>query len=125
VLEPLSGYLVLAQHLFIKGQAYAEAWNFGPQDADAKPVHWIVEKLAQEWGDEASWEVDSSGHPHEANYLKLDCSKAHQRLQWMPRWDLHHALTRIVQWNKAWSSGASARSLCEREIADFMGARAL
>jgi CDP-glucose 4,6-dehydratase len=125
VLEPLSGYLVLAQHLFIKGQAYAEPWNFGPQDADAKPVQWIVEKLAQEWGDEASWEVDSANHPHEANYLKLDCSKAHQRLQWMPRWDLHHALVRIVQWNKAWSSGTSARSLCEREIADFMGARPL
>lgn len=125
VLEPLSGYLVLAERLFSEGQAYAEPWNFGPQDADAKPVQWIVERLAQEWGDDASWEVDSSSHPHEANYLKLDCSKAHQRLQWVPRWGLSHALGRIVQWNKAWSSGTSARSLCEREIADFVEARTL
>ncbi len=88
VLEPLSGYLQLAQRLYEDGVAYAEGWNFGPNDEDAKPVQWIVERLTQQWGEGASWQLDDGDHPHEAHYLKLDCSKAKMRLDWQPRWHL-------------------------------------
>ena len=73
VLEPLSGYLMLAQKLFEEGSAFGEDWNFGPNDEDAKPISWVVD---QTWGEGASWVPDVDDHPHEAHYLKLDCSKA-------------------------------------------------
>jgi CDP-glucose 4,6-dehydratase len=80
VLEPLSGYLTLAEHLLgDDGLNYAEAWNFGPLEVDARPVRWIVEQMLERWGS-GSWTVESQPQPHEATYLKLDCSKAHARL---------------------------------------------
>lgn len=79
VLEPLSGYLTLAEKLYTEGPVHAEGWNFGPYDTDAKPVEWIVERMTQEWGAGASWTLDGQDHPHEATYLKLDCSKARGR----------------------------------------------
>ncbi|MFS2140707.1 CDP-glucose 4,6-dehydratase, partial [Duganella sp. Dugasp56] len=88
VLEPLSGYLTLAEHLYTHGAAYAEGFNFGPHDIDARPVEWIISRLCESWGKGASWELDSAPQPHEAHYLKLDCSKARSRLQWQPRWHL-------------------------------------
>jgi CDP-glucose 4,6-dehydratase len=100
VLEPLSGYLILAQKLFEDGATYAEGWNFGPNDEDAKPVQWIVEKLTQSWDEGASWLLDGGDHPHEAHYLKLDCSKAKARLNWYPRWHLEEALSKIVEWQR-------------------------
>ena len=99
VLEPLSGYLTLAKALFEKGPAFAEAWNFGPRDEDAKPVEWIVKELCRLWPESKGYEVDSSPQPHEATYLKLDISKARSRLDWRPRWDLGHTLGRIVEWH--------------------------
>jgi len=96
VLEPLSGYLVLAKKLYEEGSSYAESWNFGPNDEDAKPVQWIVDRLTNAWGEDASWVLDSGDHPHEAHYLKLDCSKAKTRLDWHPKWHLEEALGRIV-----------------------------
>ncbi|MFZ4077638.1 MAG: CDP-glucose 4,6-dehydratase [Legionellaceae bacterium] len=75
VLEPLSGYMMLAEKLYTEGLAYAQAWNFGPEDRDARPVHWIVEQMAQRWGGDPAWVHDTSPQPHEAHYLKLDCSK--------------------------------------------------
>ncbi|RYY17500.1 MAG: CDP-glucose 4,6-dehydratase [Alphaproteobacteria bacterium] len=85
VLEPLSGYLVLAQSLWTDPTGAAEGWNFGPRDEDARPVQWIVEQLCELWGDGASWVRDERLQPHEANYLKLDISKARARLGWEPR----------------------------------------
>lgn len=120
VLEPLAGYLQLAERLCEDRYAWSEAWNFGPRDTDAKSVQWIVERLASEWANGVTWQVDESHHPHEANYLKLDCSKANQRLGWTPRWDLGQAITRIVSWHKAWIDGAPVRNLCEKEIIDYM-----
>ena len=76
VLEPLSGYLLLAQNLYEEGPNFAEAWNFGPNDDDAKPVDWILDNLTKTWGEGASWTLDGGDQPHEAHYLKLDCSKA-------------------------------------------------
>ncbi|MCD3189218.1 CDP-glucose 4,6-dehydratase, partial [Salmonella enterica subsp. enterica serovar Enteritidis] len=76
VLEPLSGYIVVAQRLYTEGAKFSEGWNFGPRDEDAKTVEFIVDKMVTLWGDDASWLLDGENHPHEAHYLKLDCSKA-------------------------------------------------
>lgn len=122
VLEPLSGYLTLAEALWNGGQGYAEGWNFGPRDEDAQPVQWIVEHMVGRWGEGASWERDAGFHPHEARYLKLDISKARERLKWQPRWNLETTLARIVDWHKAWMAGADMREHCLREIADFEAA---
>ena len=101
VLEPLRGYLTLAERLFEQGAAYAEAWNFGPRDEDAKPVCWIVEQLASLWGTGANWQIDAGDHPHEAHYLKLDISKARSLLDWNPALNLQQALELIVAWTQA------------------------
>jgi CDP-glucose 4,6-dehydratase len=109
VLEPLRGYLTLAEHLYKDGTTYAEAWNFGPSDLDAKPVGWIVESLASMWGADAKWQIDSGDHPHEAHYLKLDISKARSRLNWNPKLPLIESLKLIVQWHRHRQSGAPIR----------------
>jgi CDP-glucose 4,6-dehydratase len=119
VLEPLSGYLVLAQRLYEQGVDYAEGWNFGPKDEDAQPVQWIVERLTQEWGDGATWQLDGGDHPHEAHYLKLDCSKAKMRLDWQPRWGLAHTLEMIVVWQRAYLAQADMRQMTLNQISKF------
>ncbi len=119
VLEPLSGYLTLAEKLCTEGPAYAEGWNFGPPDTDARPVQWIVEQLTAQWGEGASWQLDANAHPHEAHYLKLDCSKARARLGWYPCWDLPTALAGIVRWHKQMLLGDNMRSVSLEQIADY------
>jgi CDP-glucose 4,6-dehydratase len=122
VLEPLSGYLVLAQRLVQDGQSCAEAFNFGPQDEDARPVQWIVERMARRWGPQARWKLDPTEQPHEANYLKLDIGKGKARLGWQPRWRLARALDHIVTWHRAWLDNADMRALCLQQIADYTAA---
>ena len=119
VLEPLSGYLMLAQALYEDNEKYSSGWNFGPNDDDAKPVQWIVDKMTSEWGGDATSTRDTSKHPHEANYLKLDISKATSLLGWKPVWNLDKALEKIIAWHIAWLSGADMRSLCEQQIAAY------
>jgi CDP-glucose 4,6-dehydratase len=119
VLEPLSGYLRLAQCLYEQGTDYAEGWNFGPSADDSKPVQWIVDQICDLWGCGARYEIDSGDHPHEAHYLKLDCSKAHMRLGWHPRWDLSQALTGILEWVKVYSTGGDIRHCCLNQIASY------
>lgn len=119
VLEPLGGYLQLAQKLYEEGAPYAEGWNFGPNDGDAKPVQWIVERLTRQWGGGASWRLDEADHPHEAHYLKLDCSKAKMRLDWRPRWALGQALENIVAWHKAQQQGNDMRAFSLGQIAAY------
>lgn len=123
VLEPLSGYLALAEKLHTRGTAFAEAFNFGPAEEDAKSVQWIVQELTQQWGDGASWHLDSGKHPHEAHYLKLDCSKARVSLAWSPRWHLAQALQAIIVWHKARQSGEDMRAICLQQITDYASAR--
>jgi CDP-glucose 4,6-dehydratase len=119
VLEPLSGYLMLAHALYEDGEQFSSAWNFGPNDEDAKPVQWIVEQMTNRWGVGASWTRDDGHHLHEANYLKLDISKAKSQLGWKPIWNLDRALDQIIEWNKAWLSGSEMRSICEEQIAAY------
>ena len=120
VLEPLSGYLLLAQKLYEDGTDYAEGWNFGPNDEDAKPVQWIVEQLTRSWGEGASWVVDGGDHPHEAHYLKLDCSKAKARLDWQPKWHLDATLGKIVEWQKNYLQGADMRAVTLEQIETYL-----
>lgn len=119
VLEPLSGYLLLAERLYENGHAEAEGWNFGPRDEDAQPVQWIVEHLCEQWGNDATWSLQPGDHPHEANFLKLDISKARQRLQWAPRWSLPTALSHITEWHKAWLAGHHMGDLCRQQISQY------
>ncbi|MBF9020222.1 CDP-glucose 4,6-dehydratase [Rhodobacterales bacterium HKCCA1058] len=116
VLEPLSGYLMLAQALYEEGKKFSSSWNFGPNDEDAKPVQWIVEQMTSRWGGGATWIQDTGDNPHEANYLKLDISKAKGELGWKPVWDLDLALQKIIDWHKAWLSGVDVRSVTLQQI---------
>lgn len=116
VLEPLSGYLTLAEKLYSEGVAYAQGWNFGPHDIDAKPVGWIIERITQVWGDGAAWKLDGVPHPHEATYLKLDCSKARAELGWRPRWNIGQTIEKIVEWHKACDRGVDMRQLTLDQI---------
>lgn len=119
VLEPLSGYLLLAQKLYEEGGMYAEGWNFGPNDEDAMPVQWIAETLTEGWGEGASWILDGRDSPHEANFLKLDCSKAKARLNWHPKWHLQDALGAIIDWHRAYRDGGDMRELTLRQIREY------
>ena len=123
VLEPLSGYITTAEHLYEHGCDFAEGWNFGPKEEDAKPVEWIVETLASVWQDGASWHLSEGEHPHEAHYLKLDCSKAKMRLNWQPVWNLEYTLTKIVNWQKAWLANQDMHKYTMNEIKEYIAAR--
>ena len=123
VLEPLSGYLALACRLYQEGAAFAEPWNFGPSEDDARPVEWVVQRICDLWGDGARYEIDSGDHPHEANYLKLDCSKARTYLGWRPRLSLDAALSWSVEWYRALLAGGNARKLIDEQINCYEGLR--
>ena len=120
VLEPLSGYLMLAEKLYNAPGDYAEGWNFGPQDDDVKPVDWILDHMVFQWGDGASWELDNAAHPHEAGFLKLDISKAKARLHWKPTWHLDHTLERIIHWHQSWINQDDMQAVCVNEIYQYM-----
>jgi CDP-glucose 4,6-dehydratase len=122
VLEPLSGYLSLTQKLVEEGEAWAEGWNFGPADVDAKTVAWVVEQLATAWGPDARWAVAAEIQVHEAHILKLDCSKARARLGWHPRWPADTAVVRSLDWYQAWRKGADMHAYTLDEIAAFESA---
>lgn len=119
VLEPLSGYLSLAEKLFSVGPKYGEGWNFGPNDFDSKNVEWIIDSICHMWGEGASYSIDGNPHPHEANYLKLDCSKVQAELNWFPRWNIQTTIETIVHWNKAFLKGENIRNITEEQIEKY------
>ena len=120
VLEPLSGYLQLAEALCNAPAEYAEGWNFGPADEDAVPVGQIVSTVSRLWGPAARWVADKGPHPHEAHFLKLDSSKARSRLGWRPRLGLASALEWTVEWYKTQAQGGDARALTLAQIERYM-----
>ncbi|MFZ4413949.1 MAG: CDP-glucose 4,6-dehydratase [Bacteroidales bacterium] len=120
VLEPLTGYLTLCEKLFTEGSAFAEAWNFGPEDKDAKNVEWITQTICELWENNAEFEIDKNPQPHEANYLKLDCSKAKAELGWIPKWDIENTLKSIVDWNKSYNAGDNIRIVTENQIDHYL-----
>jgi CDP-glucose 4,6-dehydratase len=116
VLEPLRGYLVLAEKLATKGCPSGSAWNFGPMDSDARPVSWIADTLVRKWGEKASWHRDLAEHPREANYLKLDISKARVELGWEPLLSLSQAIDWIVEWYRAYQKGGDLADVTRMQI---------
>jgi CDP-glucose 4,6-dehydratase len=118
VLNPLSGYLRLAEALHASPE-HAGGWNFGPRLDDARPVRWIVERLTELWPGELAWELDPGPHPHEAHFLALDSTKAREQLGWAPAWDLDAALTHTVAWYEALGAGADMRAVTLGQIEAF------
>jgi CDP-glucose 4,6-dehydratase len=120
VLEPLSGYLILAQALYSEhGNQFASGWNFGPSDDDNRSVQEVVELLISEWGQSAHWKKWDAEQPHEAHLLKLDCSKARQQLGWIPRWNLEIATQKIVQWQKAYQEKENMQEISLAQIDQY------
>lgn len=119
VLEPLSGYLILAQALHEQGSAFTSSWNFGPRDEDNRSVQEVVDLLISSWGEAAQWEKEGSEQPHEANLLKLDCSKARAKLGWIPKWDLETATQKIVQWQKAFQKKENMQEVSLTQIREY------
>ena len=120
VLEALGGYLLLAERLLAGERAFADAWNFGPADEDARPVGWIVERMRVLWGGDAAppapW---TGGTPHEAGLLKLDTSKARSLLGWRPMLPLDEALGWIVAWHRRTAAGEDARAVTTEQIDSY------
>jgi CDP-glucose 4,6-dehydratase len=123
VLDPLCGYLLLAEQLWLRGQDVAEAWNFGPPVAEAQPVSRVVRRLVQIWGDGAAWQPAPGPHPFEATQLAIDASLAYRRLDWHPRLDLEPALDWTASWYKNFAAGADAGHLVEADIARYEAIR--
>ncbi|MDC1160493.1 CDP-glucose 4,6-dehydratase [Luminiphilus sp.] len=121
VLEPLSGYLMLAEQLYEQGEPFADAWNFGPNEEDARSVGWIVTQLCERISG-ARWESDETKQPHEAGLLKLDSSKAKSQLGWAPRWNLQTALKKTVEWHEAWRSGEDMMAFSSEQIQTYTNA---
>jgi CDP-glucose 4,6-dehydratase len=119
VLNPLAGYLRLAEALS-GGPSKAGGWNFGPAPDDVRPVRWIVERLSELWPQPLRWEVDPGPHPHEAEFLALDSTKAREELGWLPPWDLEQALARIVAWYRELQAGSDMRAVTLSQIESFV-----
>jgi CDP-glucose 4,6-dehydratase len=123
VLEPVSGYLVLAQALAEHGVKFEGGWNFGPSDDDARSVREVVDLVIRNYGEGARWQQDGAEQPHEAHFLKLDCSKARQYLGWHPRWNLATAVEATVAWHRARAGGtADMQQICLAQIQDYIEA---
>ncbi len=116
VLEPLHGYLMLAERLAEDPGRFASGWNFGPADEDAKPVSWIADELVRLWGNRASWSHDGSLHPHEAHLLKLDASKSKALLGWHPLLPINLALEWIAEWYRAFQAGPNLEGFTRLQI---------
>ena len=110
----------MAERLFEDGNEFAEAWNFGPKEEGCKPVQWILDKMVSSWGKGASWELDKNNNPHEAGFLKLDCSKAANRLKWKPKWELEETLDLIINWHQSYLKGNDVKKKCLNEINQYI-----
>jgi CDP-glucose 4,6-dehydratase len=119
VLEPVAGYLTLAEQLIAKGTAVSGGWNFGPSESDSRPVQYLVSEIARMWGDGAQWEIAKEAGVHEAHFLSLDSSKARTYLGWRPRWTIHEALQKTVDWYREFYHHGDARAITLRQIGEF------
>jgi CDP-glucose 4,6-dehydratase len=121
VLEPLNGYLVLAENLHKNGETFSEAWNFGPDEGSAQSVQHVVDRLSKFWGADAKWAIDSDHHAHEATYLKLDYTKASEKLDWRPQWNLDTTLEKTADWYiKYLTNPSQLRGITFDQIDEYM-----
>ncbi|WP_196604829.1 CDP-glucose 4,6-dehydratase [Pectinatus haikarae] len=119
VLEPLSGYLTLAEKLYNEGSEYAEGWNFGPDGKDIRNVEWIVKYICSQLKNGSSYRIENKIHLHENKYLNLDCTKAKFKLHWQPKWHLQEALDKTIEWAKAYEKNADMREVCLKQICEY------
>lgn len=119
VLEPLSGYLLLCEYLIKKPEDFATGWNFGPDDENVKSVSKLADIMVSSWGDNVEWTLDEEPYPHEAEILKLDCTKAKTKLNWNPIWSLERALKETVLWYKAWNNASNMNDFTLRQIETY------
>lgn len=122
VLEPLGGYILLAERLLEDPIRFSSAWNFGPAQNDAVPVSVVIDRLDRLWPGKFRWTQDQAAHPHEAGFLSLDCAKAESQLGWIPRWNLQQALVATVDWYRAYVDGNDLRAVCEEQISVYQQA---
>lgn len=120
VLEPLYGYLILAQKLYLNGSQYSEAWNFGPNVKDVKTVEWIVKKILANWPGNVQYEIIPNELFLETSCLKLDCSKAETRLGWKPKWKPETAIIKVIEWILAHCEGRDLRNICLKQIEEHL-----
>lgn len=121
VLEPLNGYLTLAERLYTDGHPFSGGWNFGPSEKSERAVGWIISRLYALWGANFEWQLDAVPGPPESTFLKLDASKAHALLQWWPKLDLETTLKWIVDWARQYQDGADVRTISLADIDRFTG----
>jgi CDP-glucose 4,6-dehydratase len=119
VLEPLMGYLLLSEKMTLDPPTYSGEWNFGPEDNDSKSVEWIVDSFSKNLKIPKFWKIDTSIQPHESNYLKLDCSKAKNKLGWFPRWNLEVAIQKILEWNLHFNKGSDMKKIIDSQIKSY------
>jgi CDP-glucose 4,6-dehydratase len=119
VLEALGGYILLAERMLAGEAEFADGWNFGPADEDARPVRWIVDRLTSLWGGEQGWDSPATQQPHEAGLLKLDCTKARGALGWRPAMNLDSALRCVAEWHQAHDAGGDGREITLRQIRNY------
>jgi CDP-glucose 4,6-dehydratase len=120
VLEPIFGYIKLAEKLYSKEKGFDEAWNFGPNDTDCQSVGWITSELLKIAKKEFSWTQDPNYNPHEAQLLKLDISKAKSRLNWYPRWDINKTLNQIINWHQAFNKDKNVLNITKKQIIEYL-----
>ena len=120
VLEPLHGYLQLAEKLYHHPVEYAEAWNFGPEESDVRSVSWMVERILKLWNSPTAWQLLENNRLHEAGYLKLDSTKAKTRLGWQPQWNIEQALQETIRWYRAYQDGADMREMTSLQIKQYV-----
>ncbi|NVJ90033.1 MAG: CDP-glucose 4,6-dehydratase [Methylocystaceae bacterium] len=121
VFEPLIGYLSLAQALYEKGMPYAQGWNFGPAEQEAKSVHWIVKYISKNWGEEVIFKLDPARADfHEAQNLRLDSTKAYKELNWQPIWDLSTTLNKVIDWQLAYLNHENIRTFSQKQITEYL-----
>lgn len=118
VLEPLAVYLRIAQEQY-QDKKYAGFYNVGPDDRDCVTTGNLVDFFCEAWGEGQTWINKSDGGPHEANFLKLDCSRIKNVFGWSPRWDVRTAVKKTVEWSKSYESGVGMRECMERQIQEF------
>ena len=120
VMDPVIGYLTLVQRMVQGGKRFAEGWNFGPHEDSEVPVSVLVKSLATHWGGDANWDLDKGDNPHEAGYLKLDCTKARTQLDWQPVIGLDRALQLSSEWYREFHRGADMRAVTLQQINEIV-----
>ena len=119
VLEPLSGYMTLCEKMWDHSSEFSEGWNFGPEDESVQTVEKVADRVSSLWDDHATWEKSNRDHPHEATLLKLDITKAKDRLGWAPKWDLDTTLEKTVSWYKSYYNGINMYEMSLNQIAEY------